>query len=188
MCGATIAHHEPIFARAGLSPRVRGNPGHLCKMMILKGPIPACAGQPAAALVHANLRRAYPRVCGATAATRSRKRRGRGLSPRVRGNRGQMASLAPMWGPIPACAGQPYGGVFFLGFGGAYPRVCGATDEERQRRINNFGLSPRVRGNQMEKRARVLSPGPIPACAGQPGAPARRIARCRAYPRVCGAT
>ena len=172
----------------GLSPRVRGNHRAPRSALWSIGPIPACAGQPWACWHDVEFDRAYPRVCGATCSGTCARQSAQGLSPRVRGNRGQMASLAPMWGPIPACAGQPYGGVFFLGFGGAYPRVCGATDEERQRRINNFGLSPRVRGNQMEKRARVLSPGPIPACAGQPGAPARRIARCRAYPRVCGAT
>ena len=51
--------------------------------------------------------RAYPRVCGATAAASAFSRPGLGLSPRVRGNLSSCAVAALIAGPIPACAGQP---------------------------------------------------------------------------------
>ena len=91
-------------------------------------------------------------------------------------------------GPIPACAGQP---LLVLGIRlilRAYPRVCGATDEDRLHPPTPAGLSPRVRGNLQGRDGAARSRGPIPACAGQPRLVLRHFLVSGAYPRVCGAT
>ncbi len=152
------------------------------------GPIPACAGQPQARDATKMQPPAYPRVCGATATFAAKICRVLGLSPRVRGNLRSRQPPLHYSGPIPACAGQPAWARYYTGNTGAYPRVCGATCKPRPCCRDFRGLSPRVRGNRRLIVLRFLALRPIPACAGQPGAPARRIARCRAYPRVCGAT
>ena len=168
MCGATRAAADSQLPITGLSPRVRGN---LCRRAVLhqlRGPIPACAGQPRR---RKRLRRgsmAYPRVCGATCSFQRSMAAFMGLSPRVRGNR-----VAWIWwhwplGPIPACAGQPEVASHWLGELGAYPRVCGATQLPALLLRWRRGLSPRVRGNLLLPVRAVKKKGPIPACAGQP--------------------
>ena len=51
-----------------------------------------------------------------------------------------------------------------------------------------LGLSPRVRGNQLQQQLSAVVDGSIPACAGEPS---RRWSSClkrKVYPRVCGGT
>ena len=50
------------------------------------------------------------------------------------------------------------------------------------------GLSPRVRGNQLQQAHRRPHRRSIPACAGEPHASHVTIAVSRVYPRVCGGT
>ena len=130
----------------------------------------------------------YPRVCGATPAAAMVRADPEGLSPRVRGNRSRLRRAGLCQRPIPACAGQPSVDYSAESASGAYPRVCGATSRVRYRGLNVRGLSPRVRGNRDSRRRNLTNPGPIPACAGQPGRGRTPLRWSRAYPRVCGAT
>ena len=66
--------------------------------------------------------------------------------------------------------------------------MCGATCVSRLDRWSDWGLSPRVRGNREAFFGLVPAIGPIPACAGQPGALVAVAVFFGAYPRVCGAT
>ena len=91
----------------GLSPRVRGSRRHRLIGSRLKGPIPACAGEPAATPLSESGRRAYPRVCGGAVETEHNPAHGLGLSPRVRGSLRSGMLLGGERGPIPACAGEP---------------------------------------------------------------------------------
>ena len=50
------------------------------------------------------------------------------------------------------------------------------------------GLSPRVRGNLIQIKAKFLAPGSIPACAGEPRPEAGIPVSQQVYPRVCGGT
>ena len=50
------------------------------------------------------------------------------------------------------------------------------------------GLSPRVRGNQLEALNFTPTIGSIPACAGEPFLDNRQPAQQEVYPRVCGGT
>ena len=171
MCGAT---HRHLFSKPsveGLSPRVRGNLRSRQSPLHYSGPIPACAGQPLGNSVIHRVRRAYPRVCGATEKDLQAAAKLQGLSPRVRGNLTAGTAQEPISGPIPACAGQPYCQAFRTAATWAYPRVCGATEKINSDGRFGEGLSPRVRGNQYMLIPQGSRLGPIPACAGQPGLP-----------------
>ncbi len=93
-----------------------------------------------------------------------------------------------VFGPIPACAGQPQTANVVHAVTGAYPRVCGATGGTQAHDGRRGGLSPRVRGNPYDFIWHWAGGGPIPACAGQPLSADLAITFNRAYPRVCGAT
>ena len=68
-----------------------------------------------------------PRVCGGTLETVSWIDPGMGLSPRVRGNRGQEVRIRSAVGSIPACAGEPCCVASKQDSHKVYPRVCGGT-------------------------------------------------------------
>ena len=167
---------------------MRGNrPTQNCPVC-RRGPIPACAGQPGFAAFCPPVAGAYPRVCGATYFFLSMPFVGKGLSPRVRGNRGVHSTLPGLPRPIPACAGQPRDLFSGASITWAYPRVCGATDTQSRRGMDSWGLSPRVRGNRQAALSDDWFCGPIPACAGQPLRLPGTVVYLWAYPRVCGAT
>ena len=132
--------------------------------------------------------RVYPRVCGGTPTSDENPRRGRGLSPRVRGNPDTMLSAAACAGSIPACAGEPSGSSVLRGARRVYPRVCGGTVCRIGASINAGGLSPRVRGNQCTRRPRPSGQRSIPACAGEPLDGQLQLSQRTVYPRVCGGT
>ena len=188
VCGATVWPDTHICSTYGLSPRVRGNLRAQLGADLLLGPIPACAGQPITIHFSTGSPRAYPRVCGATCRCHARSQAAEGLSPRVRGNLGVTLSHdVPKW-PIPACAGQPGFELLSEPATRAYPRVCGATEQTEDDSARDQGLSPRVRGNQVNLLEVPASLGPIPACAGQPTPRPTASGGDGAYPRVCGAT
>ena len=188
MCGATSSSPTAIWKVKGLSPRVRGNLALFGALLIVFGPIPACAGQPLPLHGRHPTGRAYPRVCGATCTTPRTFLGVAGLSPRVRGNQIRTPERLRRFGPIPACAGQPVSFAQESQPVKAYPRVCGATKRGNHNPFFDWGLSPRVRGNRAGSLQKQSSCGPIPACAGQPSLLLILGTCSRAYPRVCGAT
>ena len=111
-----------------------------------------------------------------------------GLSPRVRGNLGFAPELQIELRSIPACAGEPRPIVRWAWSTRVYPRVCGGTRNGTAQRRQWRGLSPRVRGNLPAHPLRILHPGSIPACAGEPLPPYSRLLPAKVYPRVCGGT
>ncbi len=134
----------------------------------LTGSIPACAGEPQTCPLCLPSSQVYPRVCGGTPLPPLPPYPALGLSPRVRGNRGQRHPAPPRYGSIPACAGEPVicvAGGFFLQ---VYPRVCGGTYIVPVGMSPWIGLSPRVRGNPYHPFSPVLAIRSIPACAGEP--------------------
>ena len=170
VCGGTANPAILISAAAGLSPRVRGNPLPRCHKPRSPGPIPACAGEPFDGAHEGCVSRAYPRVCGGTQDSRINGLGCSGLSPRVRGNRHQVASATGRVGPIPACAGEPKLARSHTQTAGAYPRVCGGTPCDMKATVSDPGLSPRVRGNHQLANNAIFVIRPIPACAGEPAA------------------
>ena len=130
----------------------------------------------------------YPRACGGTESGHIEKSVGPGLSPRVRGNRNIRALAHDIDGSIPARAGEPRYSDIVLGHERVYPRACGGTITSDPEFGINSGLSPRVRGNLINKLACDLAIGSIPARAGEPQARCQHDWNLGVYPRACGGT
>ena len=168
VCGGTIRTAATTARTAGLSPRVRGNPQDGGGQGGRGGSIPACAGEPRASATRRRAAGVYPRVCGGTRLPEFAMRRQRGLSPRVRGNRGCRGWRACGRRSIPACAGEPRITARSYCSSTVYPRVCGGTKRKSTRDPLPAGLSPRVRGNRRNEGRRQSNGRSIPACAGEP--------------------
>ena len=147
---------------------MRGNHGERPRLGVVGGSIPAHAGQPVALARDPRGSEVYPRACGATRPGSSDMTTTRGLSPRMRGNRGPDVDVPAFRGSIPAHAGQPRHAGCSTQILRVYPRACGATLAGRDDRPWPRGLSPRMRGN--------------------PPWLALRASADRVYPRACGAT
>ena len=168
VCGGTLGTLADQPLGGGLSPRVRGNLHHRQPSQRQRRSIPACAGEPTSWGPKATTGRVYPRVCGGTTLGSTVISTRPGLSPRVRGNPGQVHFRGGIHGSIPACAGEPH----------PVGRVSS----------NPLGLSPRVRGNPATSLSPLVSGGSIPACAGEPWGDSSILRDAMVYPRVCGGT
>ena len=188
VCGGTAAASVRRPWRAGLSPRVRGNPRPVSRRYRPRGSIPACAGEPDVRAGPWTPARVYPRVCGGTRRRCGSRLWVEGLSPRVRGNHGRSRERKSCSRSIPACAGEPRSSAPVKTISRVYPRVCGGTDVRRDGVGRLAGLSPRVRGNPHPEAGVDVDRGSIPACAGEPGAVAAVGVAREVYPRVCGGT
>ena len=167
-CGGTFYCRKRHRALLGLSPRVRGNRPRGERAKIDAGSIPARAGEPSAGSGRRRAGRVYPRVCGGTCTSLVGLLKGMGLSPRVRGNLHFAGGIAEGHGSIPACAGEPSRIGSRVSPLRVYPRVCGGTNPISFETFLDTGLSPRVRGNQLDGFLDVFHHGSIPACAGEP--------------------
>ena len=188
MCGGTVSSSTHDMCRRGLSPRVRGNLTATLTARQWTRSIPACAGEPIARRDRDYAASVYPRVCGGTWYQGASAALGRGLSPRVRGNRQLRQIHLIRHRSIPACAGEPRRGGGMDGPQPVYPRVCGGTHARRRQTRNAAGLSPRVRGNPPAGGTAPPLRRSIPACAGEPPGRAAGCDLQTVYPRVCGGT
>ena len=168
VCGGTRSELLIPWKSLGLSPRVRGNHRQNVQPRLRRGSIPACAGEPRTQRAVPRQRPVYPRVCGGTASSKLSSSIRRGLSPRVRGNPGKGGIGQVGIGSIPACAGEPCPPLSLHPGAAVYPRVCGGTGADVDVQHTGRGLSPRVRGNRHRRNIHPQAPGSIPACAGEP--------------------
>ena len=157
-----------LFGLGGLSPPARGNLATVQPVGCVKGPIPACAGEPRHGPTGRLRERAYPRLRGGTLLHPFLLCLVKGLSPPARGNLVPAAAPATRPGPIPACAGEPVTLPEALRMTGAYPRLRGGTATIGESAPNVPGLSPPARGNRRRPHQCSVHLGPIPACAGEP--------------------
>ena len=133
-------------------------------------------------------RRVYPRACGGTAATSPPTSTTAGLSPRLRGNRQQLRGRHRPAGSIPAPAGEPKGPAGIFHRPPVYPRACGGTTTYTPPVGNEYGLSPRLRGNLLGMMLNCPITRSIPAPAGEPAGCLGMMALPMVYPRACGGT
>ena len=168
VCGGTSLWQTLKSKLGGLSPRMRGNPDGIGCRGSPRRSIPAYAGEPTAVSGLRSAVAVYPRVCGGTSATGSVVASGKGLSPRMRGNRAQGRGKARARGSIPAYAGEPSPRRPAAGSGRVYPRVCGGTIGVQSRGPFKLGLSPRMRGNRNYLSGCPIRRRSIPAYAGEP--------------------
>ena len=150
--------------------------------------------------------RVHPRVCGESGGDPASMSSWSGPSPRVRGIHPRLPAHQGRRGSIPACAGNPGRGRSTgrrsrvhprvcgestcssdpFQVNGVHPRVCGESGLDDDARLAAEGPSPRVRGIPRAAVATVSLAGSIPACAGNPPAPAAVRHRRGVHPRVCG--
>ena len=188
VCGGTRPLLDIPPQGAGLSPRMRGNPGIAIASSTSTGSIPAYAGEPRNTLTPSLATPVYPRVCGGTSPAPARPTPPKGLSPRMRGNRQRVRAAGQRGRSIPAYAGEPLCANPVGGVPRVYPRVCGGTTNLPAAIARMDGLSPRMRGNHGHTAVRQWPPGSIPAYAGEPAAGLVSSGRGTVYPRVCGGT
>ncbi len=166
-CGAAETRTPSTQRSKGRSPRMRGSPRASAREKVIRGSIPAHAGQPAAARVRPRAARVDPRACGAARGSRSKLARTLGRSPRMRGS------------PTPKLLASRIRRVD--------PRACGAALRQMEVSRWRSGRSPRMRGSRSRTSRSSLSIGSIPAHAGQPSPPVRCACVTRVDPRACGA-
>ncbi len=186
--GGTRMTSSLVLTCRGLSPRVRGNPPLAPAERYDRGSIPACTGEPIVPSSTSSGSGVYPRVYGGTLRDLEQEVLREGLSPRVRGNPSAGAPAGARAGSIPACTGEPRGSRRPETGTRVYPRVYGGTRNRSSTGHSRIGLSPRVRGNLIQRRRGLGPRGSIPACTGEPGAGIRTNGPCRVYPRVYGGT
>ncbi len=126
-CGGTSPRPRASGGRQGLSPRVWGNLTAEIASIEHGGSIPTSAGEPSAPPKVWRRARVYPHECGGTRPPGGRRIRGKGLSPRVRGNR-DYDTLEPdgTWS-IPTSAGEPGRRTGAKTRSWVYPHECGGT-------------------------------------------------------------
>ena len=95
----------------GLSPRTRGSRWQGQRGAVVRGPIPADAGEPSAGARSRTASWAYPRGRGGAVSSFVKRHRSMGLSPRTRGSRVPLRRRLADLGPIPADAGEPLASV-----------------------------------------------------------------------------
>ena len=130
----------------------------------------------------------YPRVCGGTHSWMETSPMPRGLSSRLRGNRGRRRSGPRRSGSIPASAGEPARLCRSARRRRVYPRACGGTEQLGLVAGRPMGLSPRLRGNPYSSIEAEFDRRSIPAPAGEPTGLSQSSRWQGVYPRACGGT
>ena len=105
--GGTRGDAHSVKPSRGPSPRGRGNRAPWNAQEQVLGTIPAWAGEPRRAPLHAGRVRDHPRVGGGTHSLRLETQDPQGPSPRGRGNRTNAPRPGPPSRTIPAWAGEP---------------------------------------------------------------------------------
>ena len=146
--GGTLCVHRLRPGDQGLSPRERGNRLLAQRPLEQRRSIPARAGEPPAQSSQPGPSRVYPRASGGTHMRTAGPPELSGLSPRERGNRGNLKIFYTLIGSIPARAGESGAGRAYTG--------------------GRPGLSPRERGNPPAVKPDIARGGSIPARAGEP--------------------
>ena len=187
-CGGTSCPSSPDSTPSGLSPHVRGNPPSFNASFTSRGSIPARAGEPGTSCRTSPFRGVYPRTCGGTNAHSLSLSISKGLSPHVRGNPSSTGPCGLHGGSIPARAGEPARSGTQGRKVRVYPRTCGGTASFLIGSGTGEGLSPHVRGNQLNRPVKGTRIGSIPARAGEPRHHAGQAWIQRVYPRTCGGT
>ena len=130
----------------------------------------------------------YPHACGETACSVPHAGRILGLSPRMRGNPSSRAADPADPRSIPTHAGKPKIDRISASCPRVYPHACGETALKPSWPLITAGLSPRMRGNQINRDLDRVVHGSIPTHAGKPTQRLPWAAFRRVYPHACGET
>ena len=184
-------HPEASVARVAQAEGVNSHQVFVWRRAYLKGRLGAMGHKPSA-LLPVVLSTTEASAVSADAATAAKAAAEvaamQSLSPRVRGNRIVRFLYHHCRGSIPAGAGDPSSARSRITCERVYPRGCGGTLGAETLQRGCVGLSPRVRGNQGEKRLARHIAGSIPAGAGEPLSRCMERGYAWVYPRGCGGT
>jgi len=184
--GGNVSTTARRISSQGLSPRVRGKHQSQYKDGGPEGSIPACTGETWCGREKPSRPRVYPRVYGGNTKAKTKTVGQKGLSPRVRGKQPKRADVQPVTGSIPACTGETTAQMLSPQPGKVYPRVYGGNGPAMTSRLDDQGLSPRVRGKLIDRAELAERLGSIPACTGETGRDAKVHSHAGVYPRVYG--
>ena len=150
------------------------------------GITPACAGKTLTDARLANGKKDHPRVCGENLPCEPEFLFDEGSPPRVRGKRGRTATVTPVDGITPACAGKTLCYTRKEPSAGDHPRVCGENFIIPSLCAMSLGSPPRVRGKPHRRTPTQNHRRITPACAGKTPLKKRAAATRWDHPRVCG--
>ena len=155
---------------------------------VLRGSIPAQAGEPPFSILRLSVQWVYPRTGGGTRCLQAHVYHFTGLSPHRRGNQRRVLESFGYVGSIPAQAGEPVGATAGSVRSRVYPRTGGGTRTLQSSRQYSAGLSPHRRGNLDSADTMDECGGSIPAQAGEPLWHLGTFPISRVYPRTGGGT
>ena len=183
--GARVRAHE-LPGVQGRSPRTRGSR----RLPAPDGPetrsIPAHAGEPRSRPTCREATGVDPRARGGAPAPANAVVTSAGRSPRTRGSRGSGYCYYDPDGSIPAHAGEPFRAWRHFIRLRVDPRARGGARQAPYNVDSDEGRSPRTRGSQGPPTTPLLSPGSIPAHAGEPLPGAQAAHHRRVHPRARG--
>ena len=186
-CGANICHRIRLRVERGSSPLVRGQPPRYRLRRIRRRIIPARAG-PTSHSAEADRQSAdHPRSCGANLTAVTGTSIISGSSPLVRGQHQHDLLPTPFLRIIPARAGPTWRRTQGPRAAADHPRSCGANHLNITPRVEQFGSSPLVRGQQFIDVSDSFECRIIPARAGPTMFVSSRAFSNADHPRSCGA-
>ncbi len=170
----------------GPSPRTRGSrPTYRC-VAVIRGSIPAHAGEPAGSVACAAARGVHPRARGGAMNPQLHLKRDDGPSPRTRGSHSARWLMESIQRSIPAHAGEPPRPRPTAGGHRVHPRARGGAGCSTEWSAYNPGPSPRTRGSRPGRLGRAAVQGSIPAHAGEPSSCSAASDGRRVHPRARG--
>ena len=184
-CGEHITVSHGDIMEAGSSPRLRGTQVRDWPRNILRGIIPALAGNTQPQPQSSHRYWDHPRACGEHERCAVTVAAGAGSSPRLRGTPEHYAVGSHSEGIIPALAGNTHARFVRPYRRRDHPRACGEHVTVPQDAILTAGSSPRLRGTRVVTEVLHDAHGIIPALAGNTPGLWRRFSRSSNHPRAC---
>ena len=174
-CGEHLSRGKNVYPAIGSSPRMLGTPYLPIPLDIVKGIIPADAGNTWPRQTTGPVIGDHPRGCGEHRLNPSWLSATIGSSPRMRGTLGVWHEVDPEQWIIPADAGNTMRFTGFTRYDLDHPRGCGEHCARRGDCCGCQGSSPRMRGTLLLRVLGDQRRGIIPADAGN--TPRSRVGR-----------
>ena len=153
---------------------------------LVRGIIPAYAGNTIQLILCFPPCRDHPRVCGEHQVRDTLYGTTQGSSPRMRGTLGSAIQAPFMLGIIPAYAGNTNDRTPIYRMRRDHPRVCGEHRKRPEGQTAARGSSPRMRGTHASRMISARVKGIIPAYAGNTTDVLGGVRVDGDHPRVCG--
>ncbi len=185
-CGEHITVSHGDIMEAGSSPRLRGTQVRDWPRNILRGIIPALAGNTQPQPQSSHRYWDHPRACGEHRMSAMVMSIFWGSSPRLRGTLIPPGTRQSDVGIIPALAGNTNGVPSRWRPERDHPRACGEHLSITPSAVTQKGSSPRLRGTHTLGSFDLTGVGIIPALAGNTLQSRRTRLAPRAHPRACG--